>query len=247
MVLEFEGSFGGGSDFGGGGWDFGGGSAGGDDIGRQYGFARDVNTFLSAGNPADGGDGSNGGAGTPSEGGSQQDNRDFFNKWKGLPTETPEERARARVECAEDKLNFNPEDYKPEKYGFNSTHWKCNEFVSDVHREGDQDGYRYPTRPNDGGWLWWLTGHGPLDAPTVADLANPEFAKNSLDYFEDGNQLKPGDIVVWHNPDRKIHHSAIYAGNGEVIQAGSAGVGRRKLEEVTNNQKGITPVYRRAR
>ncbi|WP_243358420.1 M23 family metallopeptidase [Fundidesulfovibrio terrae] len=70
MVLEFEGSFGDGSDGVGGSWDFGGGSgsAGGDDIGRQYGFARDVDTFLSAGSPPDGGDGSVGeadGGGAP--------------------------------------------------------------------------------------------------------------------------------------------------------------------------------------
>jgi len=71
MAWDFENAMGSDAGDGGGSWSWGGSDEGGDDIARTYGFARNVNTFLNAGETTDGAGGASGesdGGGGPADG-----------------------------------------------------------------------------------------------------------------------------------------------------------------------------------
>lgn len=145
------------------------------------------------------------------------------------------ERAQARVDYARSQLGS--KWWAGEKLWNLSTHWKCNEFVAAVHRKGDPCGSSYPTLHREGGpgllrdisravHLGEGMFHDYTD-PTVSDLANQEFAKDKMDYLNI-KDAQPGDIVVWYDPSRGIHHTGVYSGEGNVIGAGQ--------EDVTDNR-----------
>lgn len=125
------------------------------------------------------------------------------------------ERAQARADYARSQLGSKRWAMR---IGFaRKEHWKCNEFVTDVHREADPCGEKYPTTHHGylaGPTLDFLTSLGVDDAasfpnltkPTVADLASPEFAKDKMDYL-DIKDVQPGDIIVWYDSSRGVHHT----------------------------------------
>ena len=144
-----------------------------------------------------------------------------------------------RVNWAFKQLNSNKDYWKGEIFREN----KCNEFVAAAHsRDADPDAGKYPSAK-----------HGNYNTPTVSDLADPNFAKDRLDYIrvtgitQIVQQAKPGDIIVWYdsNPDHNVHHSAIYVGDGNVAyQNADAGVKTRAISSIIKQYR-LNPIIRR--
>lgn len=84
---------------------------------------------------------------------------------------------------------------------------------------------------------------GAYYKPTVADLADNTFATHCLEYHDDINDARPGDIVVWYG--NGSHHSAIAVGDGKIIYAGSEGAKENTIEEASKTFPGVTPIIRR--
>ena len=147
-----------------------------------------------------------------------------------------------------DSLGLTPKDrvrWVLAQYRANNEAWKgsflgkrnlCNEFVAAAHVLGDPDVLDYPT----------VLQENEYTVPTVADLANPTFARSRLDYLPI-DQAQPGDIIVWYGG--KTHHSAIYIGNNQVIyQLAGVGLKMRTILDTTNLlPTKVTPIVRRYR
>jgi len=134
----------------------------------------------------------------------------------------------------------------PGKWAYSSS-WttrnypKCNEFVYEAHRSGDPLGSGFPTV------LRESNPNNPFSQgyykPTVDNLADKTFAPSSLEYYEDVNMARPGDIVVWYgNGD---HHSAIATGGEKIIYAGGDGLKENTISEASKHFPGSTPIIRR--
>jgi uncharacterized protein RhaS with RHS repeats len=113
---------------------------------------------------------------------------------------------------ATDPDGLSPQDrvtWTLNQYKYNRDSWKgtllgkqnkCNEFVAATHNQGDPDALDCPTVLRNNGYT----------KPTVADLADPNFARSQLDYLPI-KDAQPGDIIVWYG--NGTHHTAIYVGN----------------------------------
>ena len=163
-----------------------------------------------------------------------------------------EQRAQARVDRAMQQVETNAGAWAA--ISINPLRWypKCNEFVYDAHVNGDPQGSGFPTVLRD-------SPHNILNndyyklyefgryIPTVNNFADPQFASDRLEYIPDINQVRKGDIVVWYGEgkDGKFkHHSAIAAGDGNVLYAGDWGAKNDFIENL-NNEFGVTPIIRR--
>ncbi|GAB6038145.1 hypothetical protein JCM15519_27040 [Fundidesulfovibrio butyratiphilus] len=62
-----------------------------------------------------------------------------------------------------------------------------------------------------------------------------------MDYL-DIKDAQPGDIVVWYDPSRGVHHTSVYSGEGNVIGAGRKEVTEQPYKGLFN---GVTPIVRR--
>jgi len=122
------------------------------------------------------------------------------------------------------------------------TGWRCSEFAAAAHAFGDPDIASFPYDSSKISW-WskWVGTYGEI-APVVAQLADPNFMRAELAYLPI-SEVQTGDIVVWYGG--KIHHSAIYVGEGNVVyQNKSEGVKKNSLKDVTT-QFGVDPIVRR--
>jgi RHS repeat-associated protein len=139
-----------------------------------------------------------------------------------------------RVRWALNQYKTNPEPWAREKRLFRNDYWKCNEFVYYTHTHGDPDIYDFPTvyRENTNFYK-----------PVVSDYADPCFAKDRLDYMSI-SQVQPGDIIVWHDSTRGVHHSAIAINTNEVIYAGTDGLKKNTISNVSRSFS-TTPIVRR--
>jgi uncharacterized protein RhaS with RHS repeats len=106
-----------------------------------------------------------------------------------------------RVDWALEQFRYFRDFWKGSYFGKKN---KCNEFVAAAHNQGDPAAVDYPTVLRNDGYT----------KPTVADLANPNFARSQLDYLPIMD-AQPGDIIVWYGND--THHTALYLGGGLVM------------------------------
>ena len=111
----------------------------------------------------------------------------------------------------------------------------CNEFVYAAHVVGDPDVDGFPTVDR---------GNPKYFKPLVSELANPKFGTDKLDYISDPSQIQPGDIVVWYDPNKNVHHSTIAMNQHTVIFAGSKGV-NWVTTSYFNNRWDMKPIIRR--
>jgi len=163
-----------------------------------------------------------------------------------MPTEEASEaelmnRGQQRADFARSELASNPEKWaEGPRWSFKS-YPKCNEFVYEAHLAGDPLGAGFPTVLRD------RNPGNPFRRdyfkPTVDNIADPEFAPSTLEYHDDVNLAKPGDIVVWYGNGN--HHSAIATGDGKVIYAGHEGLKENTIRSASESFPGATPIIRR--
>lgn len=118
-------------------------------------------------------------------------------------------------------------------------HWngysKCNQFVSSAFRDG-------------GG----MSNYPQVDGrdPVVDELADPNRFTGELTFNQDPSKARVGDMVLWYDKDKHVHHSAILSGYDEhgnplVTYAGAEEVIKQiPLDEATSRLKGVPPVFR---
>jgi uncharacterized protein RhaS with RHS repeats len=107
--------------------------------------------------------------------------------------------------------------------------WKCNEFVYAVH---SSTGSAYPTVLRENGYF----------KPNVSDLAEQSFATNTIEYLSI-QDVKRGDVVVWFDASKGIHHTGIAVGNNKVVHASTFGL---KMSSIENIFPGTNPIVRRS-
>lgn len=193
------------------------------------------------------------GTDTPGDVGAQArigENRALWDKVKGFETYTPEEWAKSRVDYAWKQFDENPTAWKMTKENLGRPHWKCNEFVGDAHAQGDPMGWQYPREENYGGLYtqakrWWDGESGPAHYyPTVKNLADPNYRPDALEYIGNDNDVRPGDIVVWHGGENNRHHTGIAIDDEHVIAAGQKELGIVRRADVYPD---APPIIRRVK
>ncbi len=111
---------------------------------------------------------------------------------------------------------------------------KCNQFVAAAFTEGA--GVDYPS----------VDGRPPL----VEELADPEAFQDQLSYETDVDEANSGDMVLWHDEESGVHHSAILSGYNEAGEpmVTYAGAGEEikqiTLTEATEKLQDVSPVFR---